>query len=334
MKRIAINGCGRIAKNFLRAIMLDPVGVRKLNIVAINIGPGCLENVALLMKYDTIMGPFPGTVEQRDNFLIVDGHEIELIKELDPLQINWKKYDIDWVVDCSGKFTTREGAEKHLKSGAKAVLISAPAKGEDVAIVPGVNDYMFNKDKDKIVSLGSCTSNAFFPTLKILNDECGFEYGHMTSVHAYTNSQVLLDVDGQDPRRARAAALNIIPTTTGAAKMVGKVIPELVGKVDATAIRVPIGIVSLLQLTFTSNKKLTVQSINDAFANAAVTNLKGIIDIIMEPLVSSDFAGTDYSITIDGLLTKVMGPLATVSGWYDNEWAYSVRMKDFLLSFD
>jgi glyceraldehyde-3-phosphate dehydrogenase type I len=334
MKRIAINGCGRIAKNFLRAVMLDPVSTQKLKIITINIGPSSLENVALLIKYDTIMGPFPGTVEQDGNTLIIDGHEIELIQELDPLKIDWKKRDIDWVVDCTGKFTTREGAEKHLKSGAKAVLISAPAQNEDVAIIPGVNDHMFDKERDKIVSLGSCTSNALFPTLKVLHEDCGFQNGMMTTAHAYTNSQVLLDVDHHDPRRSRAAALNIIPTSTGAAKMVKKIIPELEGKIEAAAIRVPVGVVSLIELTFTSNRKLTPQLINDAFVNAAATNLRGIVDIIMEPLVSSDFAGVDYSVTIDGLLTNVVGPLAHVSGWYDNEWGYSVRMKDFLLSFE
>ena len=331
---IAINGCGRIAKNFLRSIMLDPVAARNINVVTINVGPGNLEHVALLFRYDTLMGQDPGIVEQKNNTLIIDGHEIEIIAEVDPAKIDWKKRNIDWVVDCSGKFTKREGAEKHIQSGARAVLISSPAQGEDVAIVPGVNDHMFDKENHKVVSMGSCTTNAALPMLKVLHEKCGFEHGFMTSIHAYTNSQPLLDVDGKDPRRSRAAALNIVPTTTGAAKMVGKIIPELEGKVDAIALRVPVGIVSIVYITFTSNKKLTAESINTAFANAAVTNLKGIVDISMEPLVSSDFAGTNYSVIIDGLSTKVGGPLSTVSGWYDNEWAYGVRMKDFLLSID
>ena len=244
--KIAINGLGRIGKNFLRTIMLDPIAVQKIDVVTVNIGPANMEYVGLLFQYDTIMGQFSGTVEQEGTTLIVDGKRIELIAELDPLNINWKEREIDWVVDCTGKFTTRQGAEKHLQAGAKAVLISAPAKGEDVSIVPGVNEQMFQKAKDKIVSLGSCTTNALLTTLKVLHDEFAIEHGYMTSVHAYTNSQALLDVDGKDPRRSRAAALNIVPTTTGAAKLVGKIIPELEGKIDASAIRVPVGIVSLL----------------------------------------------------------------------------------------
>jgi glyceraldehyde 3-phosphate dehydrogenase (phosphorylating) len=331
---IAINGFGRIAKNFLRSIMFDPVAAQKFKVVTINIGPGDPERVAFLFKYDTLMGQYPGTVEQQGNILIIDGHEIEVIAELDPLQIDWKKRHIDWVIDCTGKFTKREGAEKHIRAGAQSVLISAPAEGEDVSIVPGVNDHMFDKQKHHIVSLGSCTTNASLPMLKVLYEECGFEYGFMTSIHAYTNSQALLDVDNKDPRRSRAAALNIVPTTTGAARMVGKIIPELAGKVDAVALRVPVGVVSIVYITFTSHKKLTVESLNNAFANAAVAHLKGILDISMEPLVSSDFSGNSYSVVIDGLSTIVGGPLATVAGWYDNEWAYGTRMKDFLLSID
>ncbi|MEX0940902.1 MAG: glyceraldehyde 3-phosphate dehydrogenase NAD-binding domain-containing protein [Candidatus Babeliales bacterium] len=332
MIKISINGFGRIGKSFLRTIMVDPIALQKIKIVAINIGPGTLKNVALLFKYDTIMGQYSGTVEQKENILIVDGHEIEIIQELDPLQINWKKYDIDWIVECTGQFTKREEAQKHLKSGAKSVLISAPAHDEDVSIIPGVNDHAYDSQKHRIISLGSCTTNAFLPMLKVLHADCGLENGYMTTAHAYTNSQVLLDVDEKDPRRSRAAALNIVPTTTGAAKMVGKIIPELKGKVDACAIRVPVGIVSYLTISFNFNKELSAESINDCFTNAATTNLKGILDITMEPLVSSDFIGSNYSVIIDGLMTQVVGNIASVSGWYDNEWAYSMRMKDFLLS--
>lgn len=328
--RIAINGLGRIGKNFLRTIMLDPVAVQKLDVVVINIGPANIDHVGLLFKYDTIMGHFPGTVMQEGSQLIIDGKEIKIIAELDPLNINWKQYDIDWVVDCSGKFTSRQKAEKHIQAGAKAVLISAPAQGEVTSIVPGVNEHIYD-ESDTIISLGSCTTNAFLTMLKILYDECGLEHGSMTTVHAYTNSQALLDVDRKDPRRSRAAALNIVPTTTGAAKMVGKIMPELEGKIDAFALRVPVGIVSYLHLVFTSKKKLTTTDINNAFTQSATTTMKGIMDISMEPLVSSDYIGSNYSVVIDGLSTRVIGPMAEVSGWYDNEWGYSMRMKDFLL---
>ena len=329
--KIAINGFGRIGKSFLRAIMQDPISVRKLDIVTINIGPASLEHVGLFFKYDTIMGPYAGTVEQVNSTLIIDGKEIEVIAECDPAKIKWSEREIDWIVDCSGKFTTRECAEKHLLAGAKAVLISAPAQGEDVAIIPGVNEQDFNPSKDKIVSLGSCTTNAFMTVLKVLYNECELEHGTMTTIHAYTNTQALLDIDGNDPRRSRAAALNIIPTTTGAAKMVEKIIPELKGKIEVQAIRVPVGIVSLINFVFTTKKKQTSQAINDAFVEAVSTRMKGILDISMEPLVSSDYIGSNYSATLDGLSTQVIGPMAHILAWYDNEWAYSMRLKDFLL---
>jgi glyceraldehyde 3-phosphate dehydrogenase len=328
--RIAINGFGRIGKSFLRTIMLDPMAARKLDVVVINIGPANIENVALLFRYDTIMGAFPGTVEQKNNCLIIDGKKIEIIAETDPLKISWKDRGIDWVIDCSGKFTSREKAELHLQAGAKSVLISAPAKGEVLSIVPGVNEQNY-KLTDKIVSLGSCTTNAFLTMLKVLYEECGLDYAAMTTVHAYTNSQALLDVDCKDPRRSRAAALNIVPTTTGAASMVKKIIPALDGKIEAFALRVPVGIVSYIHLVFTATKKLSVETINNALLEASTTRMKGIMDFSMEPLVSSDFIGSQYSVIIDGLATKVVGPLAEVAGWYDNEWGYSMRIKDFLL---
>lgn len=331
--KIAINGFGRIGKNFLRALLLDSLVRSKIEVVTINIGPDYVDHVALLFKYDTLLGYFPGSVEQKNNTLIVDGREIEILHETDPSLIDWKKRAIDWVVDCSGKFTNRKGAEKHIRAGARKVLISAPAHDDDVSIVPGVNDYMYDAKKHAIVSLGSCTTNALMPMLKILHQDCGLQTGFMNTVHAYTNSQVLLDGDCKDPRKARAAALNIVPTTTGASKMVGKIIPELTDKISASAVRVPIGIVSFLTVTFNSNiPNISKELINDAFKKTSVGALKGIVDITFEPLVSSDFARTNYSVIVDGLLTDVIEKQATVSGWYDNEWAYSLRLKDFLLS--
>ncbi|MGE0206818.1 MAG: type I glyceraldehyde-3-phosphate dehydrogenase [Candidatus Babeliales bacterium] len=331
--RIAINGFGRIGKNFLRTIMLDPAALHGLDVAVINIGPADKEYVGLFFKYDTIMGHYPGTVEQRGSTLIIDGKSIEIIQELDPLQCPWKKMSIDWVVDCSGKFTTRAGAEKHLKAGAGAVLISAPAKDEDISIVPGVNESLYKKSNHKIVSLGSCTTNAFCTMLKVLHDELTVESGYMTTVHSYTNSQALLDLpmDAKDPRRSRAAALNIVPTSTGAARMVDIIFPELKGKINASAVRVPVGNVSLVDFVFSAKKNASVKQLNDLFMLAATTSLKGIVDVATEPLVSSDFIGDAASVIIDTLSTSANGPLMHVAGWYDNEWGYSSRMKDFLL---
>lgn len=328
---IAINGFGRIGRNFLRALLKDPQASKKITVAAINIGPGDIKLAAHLFKHDTLLGPFQGTVEVDDSSLVVNGNRIALLAQTDPAKINWKQYAIDWVVECTGKFTKREGAQLHINAGAKQVLISAPAHGEDITIIPGVNDVAYDATKHKIVSLGSCTTNAFLPTLKVLNDAFTLTQGFMTTVHAYTNSQVLLDVERSDPRRARAAALNIIPTTTGAGKLVGKILPELDGKIGACSLRVPVGKCSLLDLSFTAAKSITVQSINDAFTKAAQGNLKGIVAITQEPLVSSDFSGNDHSVTIDAPLTQTQGTMGKVFGWYDNEWGYSVRLKDFLM---
>ena len=222
MVRIAINGFGRIGRNFLRTIMYDPIARKKIQVVAINLGPDKKDFAAHMFNYDTLMGTYNGSVSIEGNELVIDDHRIQLLTELDPLKINWKNLAIDWVVECSGHFTTKEGASKHLQSGAGHVLISAPAHDEDVTIIPGVNDEHLIQIKHKIVSMGSCTTNAALPMLKVLHDAFTIEHGFMTTVHAYTNSQVLLDVDAKDLRRSRAAALNIIPTTTGAMSVMGK----------------------------------------------------------------------------------------------------------------
>jgi len=329
---IAINGFGRIGRNFLRALLKDSQASKKITVAAINIGPGDIKLAAHLFKYDTLLGPFQGMVELEESTLVINGKRIALLAQIDPVKIDWRNYNIDWVVECTGKFTKREGAQLHLAAGAKQVLISAPAHGEDVTIIPGVNSNAFDSKKHQIVSLGSCTTNAFLPTLKVLNDAFTLTQGFMTTVHAYTNSQPLLDVERSDPRRARAAALNIIPTSTGAGKLVGKILPELEGKIGACALRVPVGKVSLIDLSFTATKPITAQTINDAFTKAAQSNLKSILTITQEPLVSSDFSGNDHSVIIDGLLTQTQGSMGTVFGWYDNEWGYSVRLKDFLMS--
>lgn len=331
MITIAINGFGRIGRTFLRTILEDPKAKKNIKVAVINIGPASPECIAHMFKYDTVMGTYPGSVSFKNNMLIVNGLRIKVIAECNPKKLNWKKYKVQWVVDCSGCFTKREQAQKHLDAGAKHVLISAPAKKEDISIIPGVNEKDFNPKTDRIVSLGSCTTNAFITMLKILDDAFGIKNGFMTTIHAYTNTQVLLDVEASDLRRSRAAALNIIPTTTGASKMIGKLLPKLEGKIEAVAIRVPIAAVSLIDLTFVSKKKISPTLINNAFSKAAQKNMKGIVDVSIEPLVSSDYIGNPYSVVIDGLLTDTVKDLGKVFGWYDNEWGYSERLKDFLL---
>lgn len=330
--RIAINGLGRIGRNFLRIILNDAQARKNMDIVAINIGPAKPESVAHMFKYDTLMGTYPGSVVVKGDTLVIGDESIKLFTEMDPEKLPWKALDVDWVVECTGCFTKRDGASKHLTAGAKKVLISAPAQDEDVSIIPGVNDADYNAAEDNIVSIGSCTTNAFLTMLKVLHDTFTIERCFMTTVHAYTNTQVLLDVEDGDLRRSRAAALNIIPTTTGAMKMMGKIIPELVGCVEAMAIRVPVAKVSLIDLTFMAKKPLTVKAMNDAFTTAANGPLKNILALTMEPLVSSDFNGDEHSVVIDGLLTTMCGDkMGKVFGWYDNEWGYSARLKDFLL---
>ncbi len=331
MITIAINGFGRIGRNFLRAIMQDPQAKKQIKVAVINIGPANPDFTAHMFKYDTLMGTFPGSVELKGNDLIVDAEKIKIINECEPSEIDWKKYKIDWVVDSSGSFTERDLAEQHLNSGATHVLITAPAQGEDISIIHGVNEDRFDPKKDHIVSVGSCTTNAFIVMIKVLNDAFTIKEGFMTTIHSYTNTQVLLDVEDSDLRRSRAAALNIIPTTTGASKMLGKVLPELDGKVQSVSIRVPVAKVSLIDFSFVAEKQISAQKINDLFITAAEKSMKGILGLTMEPLVSSDFSCSDYSVIIDGLLTATQNDMGKVFGWYDNEWGYSVRLKDFLM---
>ncbi len=332
MITIAINGFGRIGRNFLRALLSNKATKNKLTVSVINIGPAKENLIAGMFKYDTLMGTFPGNVSFNNNTLIIDNHKIAIIAEKNPQAINWKKYKVDWVVESSGQFTKREGAELHLKAGASHVLITAPAEKEDISIIPGVNNSAFNPKKDKIVSLGSCTTNAFVTMLKVLSDTCEIIEGFMTTIHAYTNTQVLLDVEGSDARRSRAAALNIIPTTTGASKMLKKIIPKLDGKIKAIAIRVPVAKVSLIDLVFRTESPITQEQINNYFKKASQGSLKGIVGYSDEPLVSSDYSGNNNSVVIDSLLTQAHGSMGKVFGWYDNEWGYSMRLVDFLVS--
>lgn len=331
MIKIAINGFGRIGRTFLRVLLHDKKALQKIKIVAVNIGPAAIDCTAHMFKYDTLMGIFPEKITQKGNVLTIGDYSIKIVAECEPNKCPWKELDIDWVVDCSGKFTTKEKAQLHLSAGARSVLISAPGKNADVTIIPGVNDKAYDAKKHRIVSLGSCTTNAFLPLLKVLQESFGIEKGFMTTIHAYTNSQVLLDVEAKDLRKARSATLNTIPTSTGASKVMGLVMPELEGKVKSMALRVPVPKGSLIDLTFISKKELSKDAINDAFVTASQSYLHRILDITHEPIVSSDSNMTTYSVIVDGLLTDAIGTMGKVFGWYDNEWGYSERLKDFLL---
>ncbi len=331
MITIAINGFGRIGRTFLRALYSDKKASSVINVAVINIGPARIDMVANMFTYDTLMGIYPGHVALEGTKLIIDNHTIQLVAQTDPLKINWKQFNIDWVVESSGAFTKREKALKHLDAGAGHVLITAPAHDEDVAIIPGVNNDAYNPAKDRIVSLGSCTTNALIPTLKVLHDSCGIVEGFMTTIHAYTNTQVLLDVETSDPRRSRAAALNIIPTSTGASDMLDKIIPSLKGKIQSVSIRVPVAKVSLIDLVFRSQKKITKAFLNDLFKKASETSLKGIVGYTDKELVSSDFSGNNHSVIIDSKLTEAHETMGKIFGWYDNEWGYSMRLVDFLM---
>ena len=330
-KNIAINGFGRIGKAFLRTIMIDPQAQKNLNVVAINLGPASPTHLNHFFKYDTTLGNFDGTVSATDGTLTINNHKIEILTESDPTKLPWAKLEIDWVVEASGAFTTKEKASTHLTAGAKKVLITAPASNEDVTIIPGVNDNSYDETKHRIVSLGSCTTNCFAPIVKVLKENFELENGFMTTVHAYTNNQALLDSEHRDRRRGRAAAENIIPTGTGAQDVIIKLYPELNGKFQATALRVPVALVSIVDFTFTTKQSLTSQAINKAFENASKSDLENILFYQTEPLVSSDYICSPYSCIIDSPLTKATSNMGKVFGWYDNEFGYSMRLKDFLL---
>lgn len=335
--RIAINGFGRIGRSFLRMILAQASGKddrarKNIEVVAINIGPEDPEQTALVFQYDSVMGTYPFLVEYQKGFLKVQGISIKILAEKDASKLPWQELNIDWVVDCSGQFTHREYAQIHQKAGAKAVLISAPGYDMDCTIIPGVNNDCYKRGQDTIVSLGSCTTNALMPLLKIIDEAWGINYGMAVTTHSYTVSQSLLDgFSKKDVRRGRAAAFNIVPTTTGAARMIDIVLPHLKGKVTASAIRVPVPKVSYIDVSWVSNKLLTVDEINKNFIQASKNSLRGILDVCRLPLVSSDFAGNCYSVIVDAGQTMVAGSMGKVCGWYDNEIGYSSRLKDFLL---
>ena len=324
--RVGINGFGRIGRNLYRAAMDD----KDIEIVAVNdiTDP---ETLAHLLKYDSVLGKLKANVSSGEANVKVDGKSIKVFKEKDPAKIEWPSMDVSVVVESTGLFTNAEDARKHLRGPVKKVIISAPAKGEDITICLGVNDKAYDSSKHTVISNASCTTNCLAPVAKVLHETFGIESGLMTTIHSYTNDQKLLDLPHQDLRRARAAGLSMIPTSTGAAKAIGLVLPELKGKLDGIAIRVPTPDVSLVDLTVRTAKPLSAQSANEALKTAANGPLKGILQFCDEELVSADFLHNPHSSIVDGPLTNAIGDrLVKVFSWYDNEWGFSCRLRDVI----
>ncbi|MFN3981218.1 MAG: type I glyceraldehyde-3-phosphate dehydrogenase [Caldilinea sp.] len=325
--KVAINGFGRIGRQVTKALFENYRG--KFDLVAVNDLSDTATN-AHLFKYDSNYGAFPGSVEVVDGDLVIDGDRIKVLAEKDPSKLPWGDLGVDIVVESTGIFTSREKANLHIQAGAKKVIISAPAKGEDLTLVLGVNDEKYDPAAHHIISNASCTTNCLAPAAKVLNDLAGIQQALMTTVHAYTNDQRILDLVHKDLRRARAAAMSIIPTTTGAAKAVALVIPELKGKFDGYAMRVPTSTVSVVDFTAVVDKEVTKDELFAAFDAAAAGPMKGILQVVREPLVSIDFKGSPFSSSVDYEFTNVYGKMVKVVTWYDNEWGYSSRVADLI----
>jgi len=327
-KRVAINGFGRIGRNVIRAAMAGGAG--DLEFVAVN-DLTDTKTLAHLLKYDSVHGRFAGAVEAAPDGLVVNGKTMKVLCEKDPAALPWKDLGVDFVLESTGRFTDRETAARHLEAGARKVVISAPAKKEDITIVYGVNHTAYDPARHHVISNASCTTNCLVPVVKVVREAFGFVRGFMTTIHSYTNDQQILDLPHKDLRRARAAALSIIPTTTGAAKATALVIPEVKGKLDGISLRVPTSDVSLVDLTCTVERPTTVEEVNAAFVAAAAGPLRGVLAVSTEPLVSIDYVGNLMSSTVDALSTIVLeGTLVHVSSWYDNEMGYSARCVDLL----
>jgi glyceraldehyde 3-phosphate dehydrogenase len=326
--RVGINGFGRIGRNVLRAAVMAKQSA--LEFVGVN-DITDTKTLAHLLKYDSVHGRFPGTVEAKGDNLVVNGREIRVTAIKEPEKLPWKEQGVELVLESTGRFTDRDSAAKHLTAGARKVVISAPAKGEDITICMGVNEKKYDPAKHHVISNASCTTNCLVPVVKVVLENWGLVHGFMTTVHSYTNDQQILDLPHKDLRRARAAALSIIPTTTGAAKATSLVIPEVKGKLDGVSLRVPTPDVSLVDLTVEVEKKTTIEEVNAAFKQAAQGELKGILDVSDEPLVSVDYIGNLFSSVVDAKSTNVIdGTLVHVSSWYDNEIGYSARCVDLL----
>jgi glyceraldehyde 3-phosphate dehydrogenase len=324
--RVGINGFGRIGRNFFRA--QHALGA-DIDVVAFN-DLGDAKTMAHLLRYDSNLGPFEGEVELADGVLHAAGEDVQMLSERDPAALPWGDLGVEVVVESTGIFTDREGAQKHLDAGAKKVLISAPAKDPDITIVLGVNDAEYDPATHHIVSNASCTTNCVAPLAKVLHELGRIESGFMTTIHAYTNDQVILDFPHRDLRRARAAAINLIPTSTGAAKAIGVVLPDLQGKVDGISVRAPVATGSLTDLVVRLGRDTTVEEVNEAYRAAADGPLGGILQYTEDPIVSTDINGNPYSCIFDSQLTMVHGNLVKVFGWYDNEWGYSCRCVDLI----
>jgi glyceraldehyde 3-phosphate dehydrogenase len=326
--RVGINGFGRIGRQVLRAA--KQAGITDLDFVAVN-DLTDTKTLAHLFKYDSVHREYRGTVKAGDGAITVDGDEIKILAEKDPTKLPWADLGVDVVLESTGRFTDSEKAKAHIAGGAKKVIISAPAKGEDITIVMGVNDAKYDPKAHHIISNASCTTNCLVPMVKVVRDNFGFVRGSMVTIHSYTNDQNILDLPHKDIRRARAAAMSIIPTTTGAAKATSLVIPELKGKIDGIAVRVPTPDVSFTDLAVVVDKAVSVADVNAAFRKAAEGELKGILQYTEEELVSSDYIGNPHSCILDAKSTNVVdGTLLKVSGWYDNEWGYASRCVDLL----
>lgn len=324
--RVAINGFGRTGRLAFRSAF-----ERGLDIEFVAVNRGDPAKLGHLLKYDSVHGRFPFDVEIGDNGFTVDGQEVKVLYESDAEKLPWKEMEVDVVIESSDRFKDREGASKHLQAGAKKVIISAPAKDPDITVVLGVNDHLYDPEKHHIISNASCTTNCLAPVAKVLNEEFGIVKGYMSTIHGYTSTQMILDRAAKDMRRARAAAVNIIPTSTGAAKAIKDVMPELDGKLDAMAFRVPVPDVSLIDLVVNLEKETTVDEVNAAFKQASEGSMKGILGYSDEPLVSTDYINCPYSSIFDCLETRVMGNMVKVLSWYDNEWGYSSRLGDLAL---
>ncbi len=326
--RIGINGFGRIGRQVLRATMERHSDT--LAVAAVNDLTDTKTN-AHLFKYDSTYGRYPGTIEALEDAMVIDGKSINVLAERDPEKIPWGEFGVDIVVESTGIFTDASKAAGHLKGGASKVVISAPAKGEDITVVLGVNDDKYDSKGHNVISNASCTTNCIAPMVKVLHDHFKVNYGLMTTIHSYTNDQRILDQVHEDLRRARAAAINIIPTTTGAARATGLVIPELEGKIHGLALRVPTPTGSITDFVADLGRKVTVEEVNEAFKEVSENSLKGIVEYSEEPLVSTDIIGNPHSVIFDALSTIVMeGTMVKVLGWYDNEWGYSCRTSDLV----
>ena len=326
--KVGVNGFGRIGRDVVREFF--ECGIEEFDLVAVN-ASGNLEDLALLFKYDSVYGKFDGEIEAVEDGFMINGKKVTVTAERDPAQIPWKDLGVELVIDSTGAFKDHAGLSKHIEAGAKKVIITAPAKDPDATIVLGVNDDVYDPEKHNIISNASCTTNCLAPVAKVILEKFGVKKGLMTTIHAYTGDQQLLDKRHSDPRRARAAALNVVPTTTGAAKAVALVLPELKGKLNGFSVRVPVPTGSLVDVTFQVEKNTTAEEVNAALKAASENELKGILGFSEEPLVSSDYVGDPRSSIVDSLSTMVIDDMVKIVSWYDNEWGYSRRVLDLAI---